>query len=241
MAEWMYYVLGILFIPLLIFTIVVDIRVSLVYKKYKNVKAKSLITTKDCARQMLDAKNLHGIPIKTSKGGAMSDYYDPRNKSVHLSSESMESTAIADIAIAAHEVGHAYQDTDESYMPMKIRAMLLPFVQFSNRASIPIFIFGLLLTLFANTNGIGTIVLWTSVVLYFASTLFYMITLPIEINASKRAIATISEHNILTQEELPAAKELLNAAAWTYIAGLVTSLYYFLRFLLQVMFLTRDD
>lgn len=241
MAEWMYYVLGFLFIPLLIFTIVVEIRVSSVYRKYKKLNSKLGITTKDCARQMLDARGLNGVEIYTSNGGAMSDYYDPKGKNVHLSTKSMDSTAVADIAIAAHEVGHAFQDADETYTPMKIRAMLLPYVQFANRASIPLFIFGLLLTLFANISGVGTIVLWISVVLYFASTLFYMITLPIEINASKRAIATITEHGILTEEELPAAKQLLDAAAWTYIAGLVTSLYYFLRFLLQVVFITRDN
>ena len=241
MAEWMYYVLGVLFIPLLILVIVVELRVKSIYKKYKNVKAKSNITTKDCARQMLDARGLQSIQILSSGGAAMSDYYDPRDKNVHLSSGSMDSTAISDIAIAAHEVGHAYQDADKEYKPMRLRALFLPYVQFASRASIPLFLFGLLLTIFANISGVGTILLWVSVVLYFASTLFYLITLPIELNASKRAIATIGEKGILTEDELPAAKELLNAAAWTYIAGLITSLYYFFRFLLQVVFITRDN
>lgn len=88
---------------------------------------------------------------------------------------------------------------------------------------------------------VGTVMLWLAVCFYFLSTLFYLVTLPIEINASKRALATISANGYLDQSEMPAAKELLTAAAWTYVAGLLTSIYYFLNFLLRVIMITRRD
>lgn len=240
MAEWMYVVLSLLFIPLLILTIVVHTRVKSIYKKYKKINSKSGITTRECTRKMLDAEGLTDVEIKESTGGTLSDYYDPKAKSVHLARDGMDSTSIATIAVAAHEVGHAYQHADKSYTLMRLRTALHPIVMFANRMSIPMFIIGLLLLIFSAIAHIGVIVLWISVVLYFATTLLSLVTLPIEINASKRALETISKHGMLAPEEMPAAKELLTAAAWTYIAGLVTSLYYFFRFLLQIVFITRD-
>ncbi len=241
MAEWMYIVLSILFIPLLILTIVVEARVNSTYKKYKGVNSKAGVTAGECTRKMLDVAGLNHVSIKESKRGSLSDCYDPKEKSISLSKGSNESMSIADITVAAHEVGHAYQDADKNYAPMKIRAAILPFVQFANRLSIPMFIFGILLTIFSAIANIGVTVLWISVALYFATTLFYLLTLPIELNASKRALETISKYGYLTEDEMPAAKKLLDAAAWTYIAGLVTSLYYFLRFLVEVMFITKDN
>lgn len=241
MAEWMYYVLSLLFLPLFIMTIVVEIRVNTTYKKYKKIKSKTNLTAGECTRKMLDAKGLTGVAVGQSKGGSMSDYYDPKNKSVHLSPGAAESTSIATIAVAAHEVGHAYQDADVSYTPMRIRAAILPIVKIGNVLSIPLLLVGMILTAFATLSSFGTILTWVGVGLYFLSTLFYIITLPIELNASKRAIATLSEQSLLTEDEMPAAKELLNAAAWTYIAGLLVSIYYFLRLFLSIFIMTRDN
>lgn len=241
MAEWMYYVLSVLFVPLFVLTIIAQIKVSVTYNKYKNVKSNLGISAADCARKMLDAKGLTSTRVLQTKGGSMSDYFDPRNNTVNLSNEGYNSTSIASIAVAAHEVGHAYQHADESYAPMRIRSKLVPIVNIGSHMVLPLFIIGVLVLVFNQYSMVGTVMLWLAVCFYFLSTLFYLVTLPIEINASKRALATISANGYLDQSEMPAAKELLTAAAWTYVAGLLTSIYYFLNFLLRVIMITRRD
>lgn len=240
MVTWMYYLLAALFLPLLILTIVVQVRINSVYSKYKTVESSSGITAKECARKMLDAKGLSNVQINECRG-ELNDNYNPKTKTVNISASSMNSSSISAIAVCAHEVGHAYQDADPSYLPMKLRAIILPLANIGSKLVVPVFLVGLILMIFMAASPLPVALLWIAVGLYFLSTLFYLITLPIELNASKRALATIEANGFLSEDEMPCAKSLLNAAAWTYIAGLLTSLFYFLRFLLQVLVITRRD
>jgi len=190
------------------------------------VLASSGMTGAQIAREILDRNGLHGVPVETSPGGPLSDHYDPRKKSVHLSAPVHEGNAVASIAIAAHEVGHAIQHA-KGYSMFRLRSAMFPAVSFASNAWIFLLMIG------AFTNALGMIKL--AVVLFAVVVVFQIVTLPVEFDASRRALGQLNGLGLVTAGEQAGARKVLTAAAMTYVAAALAALsqlaYYALVFL----------
>jgi Zn-dependent membrane protease YugP len=183
--------------------------------KYSRVPASSGATGAQVARYLLDASGLQDVKVETTPG-MLSDHYDPRSKTLRLSEGVHFAPTVAAIGVAAHEAGHAIQGA-ENYLPLEMRTYLVPFVQLSAQIAPWIFIAGLLLDLSNLT--------WAGAILFGTSTLFALLTLPVEINASKRALKQLVEHGIIkSEEELDGVRHVLRSAAWSYVGGAVSAL-----------------
>jgi Zn-dependent membrane protease YugP len=180
----------------------------------------------EVARQILDRNGLQNVPVETSPGGPLSDHYDPRKRSVHLSEPVYGGRAVASTAIAAHEVGHAIQHA-KAYAPFRLRSAMFPAVSFASSA----WIFLLLIGAFAQITGLVTF----AIVLFAVVVLFQLVTLPVEFDASRRALAQIGDMGLVTAGESQGARKVLTAAAMTYVAAALAALtqlaYYALVFL----------
>ncbi|MCZ7590063.1 MAG: zinc metallopeptidase [Gaiella sp.] len=173
------------------------------------------LTGADIARQILDRNGLHDVPVDASPSGPLSDHYDPRKKSVHLSEPVYAGRSIASTAIAAHEVGHAIQH-EKAYGPFRVRSAMWPAVAFASQA----WLFLLMIGLFAQIAGLMTF----AVILYAVVVLFQLVTLPVEFDASRRAMAQISDLGLVSTGESHGARKVLTAAAMTYVAGALAAL-----------------
>jgi Zn-dependent membrane protease YugP len=173
------------------------------------------MTGADIARQILDRNGLQGVPVDTSPGGPLSDHYDPRKKSVHLSEPVYSGRSVASSAIAAHEVGHAIQH-EKAYAPFRLRSALWPAVAFASNA----WLFLLMIGLFAQIAGLMTL----AIILYAVVVLFQIVTLPVEFDASRRAMSQLSDLGLVTTGESQGARKVLTAAAMTYVAGALAAL-----------------
>jgi uncharacterized protein len=180
----------------------------------------------DVARQILDHNGLHDVPVETSPGGALSDHYDPRQRSVHLSEPVYGGRSVASTAIAAHEVGHAIQHA-KAYTPFRARSALWPVVAFASNA----WFFLLLIGMFAQVLGL----IQLAIVLFAVVVLFQLVTLPVEFDASRRALAQVNDLGLLVPSESQGARKVLTAAAMTYVAAALAALtqlaYYAMVFL----------
>lgn len=218
-----------LYLLAFIIPLIAQIYVSSRYKKYSNIDNGKKLSGFEVARKILDKNGLNNLYIVETKG-TMSDHYDPRRKTVRLSSEVFHGTSIASIAIAAHECGHAIQDKD-GYMFMRIRASLVPFVNFSSYAGYFAILLG---CIFGAIN-----LIWIGILCEIVILLFQFITLPVEFNASRRALKLIDEYNFFTDKELKQGRVMLRAAAMTYVASVASTLIQILR--LVLMFTRRND
>ena len=214
---------GLLFLGLII-TVAADIYVNSSYGKYKKVQSKSGLTGFEVARKILDKNGLNDIDVVSVKG-ELSDHYDPRRKVVRLSEPVFNGTSISSVSVAAHEVGHAIQDK-ENYSFMRIRAMLVPVVNFSSKLGY----FAIFLGFIFNFLDLALF----GIILLLAMLLFQLVTLPVEFDASKRAKMQLADLAILDSEEVPKSSNMLRAAAFTYVASLVTTLLEILRLVLVV-------
>ncbi len=208
------------------------------YHKYGNMPTSSRMTGYDTARRLLKAGGATDISIGRVRG-ELSDHYHPTKKIVNLSEGVYGDDSIAAVAVAAHEVGHVMQKK-AGYLPYKLRSILVPVTNFGSILAIPLVLVGLLLDIFVNANqnsDLGYYVAMVGVALYGLSTLFALVTLPVEFDASRRAKRMLVQEGILKEEELPQASKMLSAAAQTYVASLITSIVYFLRFLFWVLML----
>lgn len=212
-----------LFFAALIISIAAQARVSSAYKKYADVPVQSGITGSQFAQDMLRQNNVSGMTIQPVKG-QMTDHFDPRNNTVNLSEGVYGKSTVASVAIAAHECGHVLQKTS-GYAPMKVRAALVPVVNIATSLAIPLVLIGFI---FSTATPLINIGLW----LYFAAVVFQLVTLPVEFNASKRALQNISASGVMTVNEVAEAKKMLSAAAMTYVAAMLASLLSFLRLFL---------
>ena len=191
------------------------------YNKWSQVRATSGLTGHQAAQRLISTGNLYGVQVQGT-AGQLSDHYDPRNKTLFLSQGVANSPSVAAVAISAHELGHALQDA-EDYFPMKIRSMLVPAVNIGSNLGWILIMIGLVLRM---TN-----VAWIGVAVFSAGALFALATLPVELNASARAKQLLYQTGIIqTEEEQRGVNQVLNAAALTYVAGLITAvmqlLYY---------------
>jgi uncharacterized protein len=180
----------------------------------------------DVARQILDRNGLQGVPVETSPGGPLSDHYDPRKKSVHLSEPVYGGASVASTAIAAHEVGHAIQHA-KAYAPFRARSAMWPVVSFASNAWFILLMIGL----FAQVLGL----IQFAIVLFAVVVLFQLVTLPVEFDASRRALAQVNDMGLLAASESQGARKVLTAAAMTYVAAALAALtqlaYYAMIFL----------
>ena len=209
----------IILLPALIISIWAQIKVKSSFSKYSSVRSMNGYTGSQVARMILDAYGMFDIPINCI-GGNLTDHYDPRNKTVNLSQEVYNSTSIASIGVAAHEIGHAIQH-QEGYAPIKIRMALVPIANFGSQAAWGLFFLGIIFSMEPLVN-IG-------IILFSAAVLFQLVTLPVEFNASNRALKVLGSKNILYGEELKGAKNVLMAAGLTYVAAAVTAIAQLLR------------
>lgn len=211
-----------LLIPGLLLGLYAQTKITSTYKTYSRIAGKRGFTGADIARKMLNDNNLHNISI-AQIGGELSDHYDPREKEVRLSFDVYNGTSIASLGVAAHEVGHAIQHAS-GYAPLHIRNLIVPMTSFGSMLYIPLLLMGII---FSYPALIG----W-GIILFTVIVFFQLVTLPVEFNASKRAIATLGGENILDETELIGAKRVLNAAALTYVAAAVTAVFQLLRLVL---------
>lgn len=236
---WEYYLLFFGLIMLCgIFAASASAKVHSSYKAYGAMQTASHMTGYDTARRLLRSNGVTDIDVGRVRGH-LSDHYHPTKKIVNLSESVYGSDSIAAVAVAAHEVGHVMQKKN-GYLPYKIRQILVPITNFGSRLALPLVLIGLILDVFVATtqnSDLGYYLAIAGVALYGLSTVFALVTLPVEFDASRRAKKMLLEEGILREEELPYAGKMLSAAAQTYVASLLTSLVYFLRFAIWVMLL----
>lgn len=209
----------ILLLPAIIIAFWAQTKVSSTYKKYRTVRTMNGYTGENVARMILDSAGLYDVPVVETRG-ELTDHYDPRSRVVRLSTDIFHGSSIAAAGIAAHEVGHAIQH-QEQYKPLVLRTSMATAVNFSSQASIFIFMIGLLFSIPMLTN-IG--------IIFFTVAVFYqIITLPVEFNASRRALKILESRNILYGNEVNGAKNVLSAAAMTYVAAALMSISQLIR------------
>ena len=219
--DWTYLVLV---LPCLIFAMIASSRVNSTFKKYSNQYSQRRITGADAALRVLHANGVQGVRIERVSGN-LTDHYDPRTNVIRLSDSVYDSTSTAAIGVACHEAGHAVQYA-ESYAPIKLRAAIIPLTNFGSKLAMPLILLGIVCTFLGEFS---TVLVYLGIAAFGLSFVFQLITLPVEFNASRRAIRAIEEGNILTAEEQFGAKKTLQAAAMTYVAATATALAQLLR------------
>lgn len=213
-------------IPLIIVTLIVGARVKTVFNRYSADATDNRYTGEDAARAILNDAGLTSTPVRGCSG-SLTDHYDPRNDTVYLSESVKHNGSVAAVGVAAHEVGHAIQHS-ENYFAVKIRTLLVPICNFTSRYSFPLIIIGSVISMMG--LFLGDVIYFIGVLFYAVYTLFTLVTLPVEFNASRRALAHLEGLNILTDEEMPGARKVLRAAAATYLMSFAMSLLYLLRY-----------
>jgi len=212
----------ILLIPALIFTFYAQSKVQGTFNKYSKIGSALNLTGAQLARRILDSSGLMDIQIEQVKGN-LSDHYDPKKRVLRLSAGVYNSTSLAALGVAAHEVGHAIQH-DRGYFPLHLRMTFVPVAQLGSTLAMPLFFIGLLFS--------APILLNYGIIAFAAVVLFQIITLPVEFDASKRALAILGDDGYLTTQEIGPAKKVLNAAALTYIASALVAVTTLLRFII---------
>ena len=210
----------VLVIPCLIFSLIVQAVLKSTYSKYSNVYSSCGLTGADIARRVMEINGVYNVSV-APVSGTLTDHYDPQTNTVYLSQGVYGSSSLAALGVAAHEAGHAVQ-MNEKYAPLVFRNSIVPAVNLASKLSWWIFIIGLLLG-FLKFAELG-------VILFGFSTLFHLVTLPVELNASRRATAMLSG-GYLNIEEIKGTKKVLSAAAMTYVAALAVSVMQLLRFI----------
>lgn len=221
-AYMLYYATGVIMIPVLLFSIYCQIKVKRVFRRYSSVHALCGMTGAQAAARLLQLNGITDVQIRQI-GGTLTDYYDPKNKEICLSGDVYNATSVAAIGVACHEAGHACQHA-QGYAPLKIRNAAIPATRIGSSLGIPLVLLGVVFT--------WRPLIMVGIVLYALVALFQLLTLPVEFNASRRALQTIESNQFLTEQEYRGAKKVLTAAALTYVAALASALATLLRLLL---------
>lgn len=224
-------------IPAMILVFWAQAKVRSAYNQWSQVRTRSGVTAADVARDILAKHNLSDIPVEYVPGH-LTDHYDPQNRVIRLSASTYNSTSIAAIGVAAHEVGHAIQH-DVSYAPLQVRNMIYPVAHLGDSFGPILVVLGLFWGGFAG-NKFGTTMMDVGILAFCVSVAFYMITLPVEFNASRRALAILDTGGYMTRDEVAGAREMLTAAALTYVGAAATSIGTLAR-LLFLRFMAEDD
>ena len=220
--DWSYMLL----LPAIIFTMYAQFKVQGNFKKYSNVRAMRGLTGAQAARRMLDAAGLHDVAIEPIRG-SLTDHYDPRAQVPRLSQTVYGVNSVAAVSVACHEAGHAIQHAEE-YTPLLMRNNIVPLVNFASQLSWPLIVFGIIL---GASSGIGDMLFMIGVIAFLAVILFHAITLPVEFNASSRAMAQMESLGIIMDDEKRGARKVLSAAAMTYVASLAMAIMNLIRIL----------
>jgi len=211
-----------LLIPALILTIYAQQKVKSTYAKYNKIRSRRGLTGSEVAQHILQVNGLGNIPIEETQG-RLSDHYDPIKKVLRLSSENYKGDSISALGVSAHEVGHAIQHST-SYLPLNIRNSILPVANFGSTLAWPLLLGGIIFSI-PHLLDIG-------IILFTGAVLFQIVTLPVEFNASSRAIETLESGSFLDADEVLKAKKVLNAAAFTYVAAAAVAVIQLIRLLL---------
>ena len=212
----------ILVIPGLLLGLWAQMRVSSAFKKYSAVHARNGMSAEEVARSMLNRADCGDVSVR-SVSGNLTDHYDPRNNTLRLSDGVYGSTSVAAIGVAAHECGHAMQQ-HEGYAPLKLRSALVPVVNLGSNLYFPIFLLGLLFS--------WEPLIYVGIACFALTLVFSLVTLPVEFNASGRALRVLDQQGYLSSEEMDGARAVLNAAAMTYVAAAISSLLQLVRLLI---------
>lgn len=212
----------ILVVPGLLLGLWAQMRVSSAFRKYSAVYARSGMSAEDVARSMLNQAGCGNVSIRTVSGN-LTDHYDPRNNTLRLSDGVYGSSSVAAIGIAAHECGHAMQQ-HEGYAPLVLRSALVPVVNLGSNLYFPIFLLGLLFS--------WEPLIYVGIACFALTLVFSLVTLPVEFNASGRALRVLDQQGYLSSEEMDGARAVLNAAAMTYVAAAISSLLQLVRLLI---------
>lgn len=237
--DWSYLVLV---VPALLFSLWASARVNSTFKKYSAMRNARGMTGAEAARAVLNANGVTDVRIEYVSGN-LTDHYDPKNKVIRLSQDVYDAATPAAVGVAAHEAGHAAQYA-ANYLPIRIRAAIIPATNIGSKLSVPLIILGLLLPglrIFAPYTEFFNLIAWIGVACYSLCVLFQLVTLPTEFNASRRAVAAIERCGLLLPEEQQGAKKVLKTAALTYVAALSASLAQLLRLIIIVGGRQRRD
>lgn len=206
-------------------------KVNSTFSKYSKVRSMTGMTGEDAAKRLLNSQGIYDVTVRPVKG-QLTDHYDPRTKTVNLSESVFYSTSVAAIGVAAHECGHAMQD-NVGYVPLKLRGAIVPVANIGSQAAFPLIIIGVLI------GGMGSPLVNIGLILFSLAVIFQLITLPVELNASRRAITLLDQVGILGGQEVNQTRKVLGAAALTYVAALAASVLQLLR--LVILFGGRRD
>ena len=222
--DWTYLVLV---LPFIILSMWASGNVNSTFKKYAKQYSVRRLTGADAAQRVLSANGVSGVRIERISGN-LTDHYDPRTNVIRLSDSVFSSTSTAAIGVACHEAGHAVQYA-QSYAPIKIRAAIIPITNFGSKLAMPLILLGTVLPIIGEFSYV---LVYIGIACFGLSVLFQLITLPVEFNASRRAMEAIQSAGLLTDEEQKGAKKTLKAAAMTYVAATATALAQMLRLII---------
>lgn len=225
-----YYLTGYIMIPVFIFALFCQMKVKSTFRKYSKTINRRGMTGADAAYQLLRLNGIMDVQIKKIPG-SLTDYYDPKNKEICLSQDVFDSRSVAAIGVACHEAGHACQHA-QGYAPLKIRNAIIPITRIGSFLGVPLALIGM----FIYSDPL----IYAGIILYAAVAFFQLATLPVEFNASRRALQTIESNGFLEGEEYSGAKKVLTAAALTYVAALASALATLLRLFLILNRGNRD-
>lgn len=214
-----------------ILSMIASARVNGTFSRYSRVRSMSGMTGAQAARKILDRNGLYDVKVEHIRGN-LTDHYDPRTKVLRLSDATYGASSVAAVGVAAHECGHAVQD-GEGYEPLRIRSRLAPAANFGSRFGLPIFIAGLIF-------GANEVLMQIGIWVFLLAVLFQLITLPVEFDASKRAMAMLTDYGILGDAEADGSRKVLRAAAMTYVAAAAASVLNLLRLILIARSRDRD-
>lgn len=207
-------------------------RVKSTFHKYSGYRSRSNLTGAQAAERILHAAGIYDVSVR-HVSGQLTDHYDPRRKTLNLSDSVYGQSSVAAVGVAAHECGHAIQH-QKQYAPLSVRSAIVPAANFGSFLAWPLILIGMFFS-----SGTGTLLINIGIVCFSFAVLFHLVTLPVEFNASKRALRILGETGILTSEELPMTKKVLGTAALTYVAGAAAAILQLLR--LVLLFGGRND
>ncbi|WP_333652815.1 zinc metallopeptidase [Lacrimispora sp.] len=216
-----------------VLSMIASARVSSTFNKYSKVRSMSGMTGAEAARRLLNSQGIYDVQVR-SVGGRLTDHYDPRTKTVNLSDSVYGSTSVAAVGVAAHECGHVMQDQN-GYVPLRIRAAIVPAANIGSQMAFPIIILGVII------GGMGSPLVNVGLILFSLAVLFQLVTLPVEFNASRRAVTLLGQTGILGDQELGYTRKVLGAAALTYVAALAATVLQLLRLMILFGGRRSDD
>lgn len=231
--DWTYVVLV---LPCVLLSLWASANVNSTFRKYSQQYSSRRLTGAEAAQRVLSANGVYGVRIERISGN-LTDHYDPRNKTLNLSESVYDSSSVASVGVAAHECGHAIQD-QVGYAPLRLRSAFVPVANFGSQISMVLIIAGLI---FGARSGAYSILVNAGIFCFSLAVLFQLITLPVEFNASHRALVLLQDQGILYADEAAKTRKVLSAAALTYVAGALSSMLQLLRLIILFGNRSRRD